>query len=190
MSALNCKTQNAVMQGTPPEMKVSIRGNNSVKVGISTTHLKIFIDQSDCFEAVGVGPTFRQMDKYAARSNQKGIEQIGRIAREGRMMMSVERGGGGDTALPRIARDRGRKPHANLVVQEIPQPKFYVQPGEVKIYDRSGTVQTSTYETADTQRYIPGGVTVTLGVRPSIDISIAPGTEYPNPKQALVDLLT
>jgi polygalacturonase len=190
MGALDIKTQNAVMRGTPSDLRVSMRGNAGAEIGMNTTHPKIFIDQSDCFEAVGVGPTFRQMDKYTAKSDQKATEQIGRIVREGRMMMSVERGGGGDTALPRIARDRGSKPYANLVVREIPQPKTTAQMGEVKIYDRSRRLQTSTYETPDTQKYIPGGVTITWGTKPSIDIFIAPGTEYPNPKQGLINLLT
>jgi len=184
LGSLATKTRNAKQEGTPPDLEISIRGNNGAEVGIKTTRARIFIDQSDSFEVVGFGGSLRRMKKFAAESNQKGIAQIGRIAREGVMCMRIERGGSGERAISRIARNKGLEGFRRAEMADIPPPKITAQMGSVQIYDRSGKVQTNTYETADTQKYTSGVVTHTWGVKPWMNISFIPGTP---PGGAFVD---
>jgi hypothetical protein len=176
MGSLNIRSRSAKLEGTPPGVELYIKGNAGVKVGLKTTLPHVLIDQSECWEAVGLESTFRNMDKFAARSNRKGIEQIGRIAREGLQCLRIERGGGGEDAIPRIARNKGFSPPIVLEMGEIPPPKIYAQMGRVEVRDASQPLRTDWHDTADTRRYTEGKVDITAWkVKPSIDIFVVPG---------------
>jgi hypothetical protein len=162
-----------------------MRGNAGVKIGIEATHPRVMIDQSDCWEAVGLERTFRNMDKFVSRSNRKGIEQIGRIAREGLQCLRIERGGGRGAAISNIARYKGFDPPIVLEVGDIPPPKIYAQMGQIRVYDRTEPVRTEWHDTADTRRYTEGAISTTWRVKPSIDIFVIPG----DVRGAIVDTL-
>ena len=91
--------------------------------------------------------------------------------------MAIERGGGADTAIQRIARGKRERSPSYLEIRDIPPPRIAARMGELRVYDRSETVRTKWTEAADTQRYTPGDVKTTWGVKPWIDISVVPGTE-------------
>jgi hypothetical protein len=188
MGSLDIRSRSARLEGTPPGLELSVTGNAGTSIGIKTTHPRIRIDQSESWEAVGLEKPLRNMDKFAARSNRKGIEQIGRIAREGLHLMAIERGG---RVIPHIARNKGFDPPIVLEVRQIPPPRIDAQMGQVEIHDRSRPVRTQWLDTADTRRYTAGSVGITWGVRPSIDISVVPGTElqYLDTRGSIVDTL-
>jgi hypothetical protein len=119
-------------------------------------------------------------------SNQKGIENIGRIAREGLQCMGIERGGSGHNAFSRIGASKMAKPPTRLVSTMIPPPKIYFQRGQLEVYNRSEPVQISTRETADTRRYIEGNVSTAWKTAPWIKVSYVSGIP---PKGAIVDSL-
>ena len=173
---LNIRTQNARLQGTPPGLELSIRGNSRARIEVKSTHPRIIIDQSPSWESVGLEKPLRNIEKFQAESNQRGIEQIGRIAREGLEMMRIERGGSGHGAIPRIAARKGMK-NGYVTLKDIAPPNISAQMGEVKIRDVSGKIETKWLETADTTRYTPGYVSITWGLKPSLEISVVPGTE-------------
>lgn len=187
MGLLNIRSRSAKMEGTPPGKELHITGNAGAKIGIKTTQPQIQIDQSDSFECVGVGPTLRNMKKYSARSNQKGIEQIGRIAREGLQFLRIEKGG--DRAIQNIARSKGFDPPITLEVTSIPPPKIFAKMGKLEIQDQSQPIKVEPRDTPDTRKYTPGDVSVAVGVQPSIFISVVPGTElkYLDTRGSIVD---
>ena len=175
---LNIRTQNAKLEGTPPGLKLSMRGNSMGRLRVKSTPPRIQIDQTRSWESAGIESPLRNLQKFHAKCNQKCIEQIGTIAREGVEMMRVERGGGGDTAIQRIAAREGYK-DARLTIKNVAPPVIGAQMGKVDIQDVSQRVRTEWHETEDTSRYIRGSVTVTWGIRPSIEITVVPGTELP-----------
>ena len=175
---LNIRTQNAKLEGTPPGLKLSMRGNSMARIKVTSTAPRIRIDQTRSWESAGIEKPLRNLEKYHARCNQKCIDQIGMIARKGVEMMRIERGGGGDTAIQRIAARTGYK-DARLTIKNVAPPDIGAQMGRVDIQDVSQRVRTEWREEEDTSRYIRGSVTVTWGVRPSIEITVVPGTELP-----------
>jgi hypothetical protein len=177
MGTLNMRTHNAKLEGTPSDVEISISGNSGAKVAIQTTQPRVLIDQSDSFDAVGVGGILRNMDKFAARSNQKGINQIGRIAREGLQCLRIERGGSGEgPIIAQIARNKGFKQPIHLEVRDIPKPKTHAIMGTVDIQDASEPIRSDTVKTRDTQRYTPGTVDITAWKdKPFVDIFLIPG---------------
>lgn len=176
LGTIDVRTQNARLEGTHPYLTANIRGNAGAKVEMDITQPQIIIDSARSRESMGIYKIFRHMDKFAAESNQRGIAQIGRIAREGLEIMKIERGGGGGwDAARRIARNKGMKGPARLTIKAVTPPDIDVQPGTVQTRDASVKVQTTVREGADTTRYTPASVSITWRTRPTVEFTFIPG---------------
>jgi hypothetical protein len=174
MGTLAIQTQRARLGGTPPYKTVSIQGNAGARVGLDITHPYITIDSAPSRESMGIYKTFRHIEKFAAESNQRAIEQIGRIAREGLAIMKIERGGGGEDAIQRIARNKGMK-NVRLTIRPVTPPRISARPGTVHARDESTRIQATVQEGADTTRYTPASVNISWRTRPSVEITLIPG---------------
>ncbi|MCL2002600.1 MAG: DUF6470 family protein [Oscillospiraceae bacterium] len=174
MGTLDVRTRRARLEGTPPYLTTTIRGNAGAKVGLDITPPRILIDNTPSRESMGIYKVLRHMDRFAAQGSQRANEQIGRIAREGLELMKIERGGGGKDAIQRIARNKGRK-NVRLTIKPVTPPSISAQMGTVAVRNESATVRTAVQEGADTTRYTPASVAVTWKTRPSIEITVIPG---------------
>jgi hypothetical protein len=173
---IGIKTASAKLEGTPPDLELSMRGNAGAEIQIKSTQSSIRIDHRRAVESVKRESALRNIKMRAAEGNSKALEDIARIAREGLELMSIERGGGGENAIQRIAR-RKMDTHTRVVIAAIAPPETSVQMGEVRTWDASEKLQTKWSEGKSTQRYTPGFVSYSWHVKPSLDIFIVPGTE-------------
>jgi len=175
MGLLGLQMRNARLEGTPPYLTVHTRGNAGAKVGLDITHPHILIDSTPSRESMGIYTVLRRYKKFAAESNQRGIEQIGRIAREGLEIMEIERGGRGEGAIQRIARNKGRK-DVRLTIRAAALPNINVRPGAVNIRDESTKVQSTTRKGADTTRYVPSSISISWKQKPAIELTFIRGS--------------
>jgi hypothetical protein len=154
-----------------------MQGNAGAKIGMTITHPRVHINNTSSRESMGIYSVLRRYEKFAAESNQRGIEQIGRIAREGLQIMKIERGGGGGwDACRRIARSKGMKGSARLTIRAAAPPVINAQMGTIETRDESVRVRTTVNRGADTTRYTPASVDITWRERPSIEIRFIPGS--------------
>jgi hypothetical protein len=176
LGTIDIRSRPARLEGTPPYLNTTIRGNAGARVGLDITHPRVHIDSTPSQESIGIYSVLRRYEKFAAESNQRGIAQIGRIAREGLQIMKIERGGGGGwDACRRIARSKGMKGPAQLTIKTVAPPNINAQMGEVTVRDESRRVQTTAQKGADTTNYTPASVSITWRTQPLMEITFIPG---------------
>jgi hypothetical protein len=176
LGTIDIRTRAAKIEGTPPYLTARVSGNAGAKVEMDITHPRIQIDSSPSRESMGIYKTFRHIEKFAAEGNQRAIQQIGRIAREGLQIMKIEQGGGWNAAR-QIAKNKGMKGPPRLTIKAVTPPNISAQPGTVSIRDASQKVRTTVQEGADTTRYTPATIAISWRTVPTVDFTFIPGSQ-------------
>jgi hypothetical protein len=100
--------------------------------------------------------------------------------------MSVERGGGGEDAIQRIAKRKAVRDPVRLTIKMVTPPEIRAQMGSVTVQDGSEKVRTNWIKGQSTLRYTEGAISFSWNVEPSMEIFVIPGSESPYPGIRLI----
>lgn len=113
-----------------PKSKVSIEQART-DLQIDSEMSKVEIDQTECFAESGKKTVFRLANDFCKESVEKGLENIGKVAEEGRRLMEIENGG---NAIARIAYENSFNEHEyGMVPMPKSRPKISWTKGYVDI---------------------------------------------------------
>ncbi|MCL1808099.1 MAG: DUF6470 family protein [Oscillospiraceae bacterium] len=175
-TVMQTTSQKARLEGTPPELKLSIKDHlGSAEVNLQTTDPQIRIDNTRFRDSVGLNTPLANFEKWFYKAKQKVYNRIGEIAAEGVAIMKIENSGGA-AAMSRIARNKGVRT-VQLTIKPAGLPEVQGIPGSLEIQDVSRTLEINWVEGADTRRYVPWSVSTNVVRKPSVDITVVPGTE-------------
>jgi hypothetical protein len=175
--AISIRSQNAKVHCRPARYELNLKGKADAKVNLKSNLPKIGIDQSASFASIGMTGPLEQGLSSGASAMQRGIDQIGRIAREGMHFLRIEQGG---NPISEIASTK-RREMPKITLRAVERPEISFVPGSVTNKPDVMTLE-SNWEYIESQsEYVPGEVVVSWGTRPSIEITVEPGVELQFP---------
>lgn len=131
--------QKAQLSIQQPKAKVDMH-QELPKIQIETTPLQIHIDQSDCWNEVGLKDFLTLTRDMAQESYLQGLEAIGAIAEAGNRLMRIEYGG---NPVVEMATDISNPLSRDFNVDFLPKsrPKIEFTGGEVHFSAKGGEVE-------------------------------------------------
>ena len=119
----------AVLSIRQPRAQVKMT-SMPAELNTRTEHIKVRIDQSQCFSESGLKRVFELSDELAARARQAVLEGIAAVAVEGNRMSMIENK---SNAVVEIALDKTFTPPADFNVDLMPKsrPKIEFEGGKV-----------------------------------------------------------
>lgn len=173
LGSISIRTQGARINCQPGHYKLDMQGNGDVAVNLKTTPSQLNIDQSPSFASAGLQKSLKQNSEFSNSSLQKGMEKIGQIAQDGLQFLRIERGG---SPIASQAAAKGRK-EVQVVAKSVELPDISYTPGQVNISSDINNLQSTWQYVESSSEYTPGEITITLGVKPNIEIFVEPGAE-------------
>jgi len=180
-ASVSITTKNAKLDAKSNRCASNMKGNAGARVRLRTTPPKLRIDSTETNAALGRKDPLRQFRDYAAVSEQRGIQKIGDIAREGLEFLRVERGG---NPIARQAAAIGLK-DVQVTIAPIPLPEISFTQGDLQVSADINTLETRWQYDDGKSGYTPGKVTVSVAQYPRIEITVEPGVElhFPSPTE-------
>lgn len=137
------------------------------KVQIHTEHVKVNIDQRDCFNESGLMDDKTLIKDGAERGRQAAFEAIGRIASEGDMLAAIENK---TNAIAEISFSNSwdQEKYYDIAPMPASRPKIDFTGGTVDIKVDEGTVSIDTRPNKPIIDVELGGVEISLKQKPEI----------------------
>ncbi len=138
---------------------------------MKTTHAKVFIDQSQCFDEAGLKSNGSLIADNASYGMQKGMEAIGKIVDQGNQMADIASkvdpipDQANYNAYEQFIRDW------NMVTMPRSRPKFDIQEGRVDFNFKPAKVNNNTVNTKPEINYRRGRLDIYVKQYSSINIS-------------------
>ncbi|GHU94116.1 hypothetical protein FACS1894208_04640 [Clostridia bacterium] len=143
---------------------------------------KVKIDQTEAFASSGNKPVLRVASDNARSALQDGLNTIGRIASEGLLFMkSAEVGGGDPSAISAKQTLAQQMESVQLTVRSMPSAPVDIDvvDGDVQMNWTPSELNIEWRSVSHSEGYFtPADINVTWLQRPSIEITLDPGTEF------------
>ncbi|MDL2273046.1 DUF6470 family protein [Oscillospiraceae bacterium OttesenSCG-928-G22] len=154
---------NMAIDNQPPEMEVKRQWP------------QLHIDQSQVFAECGIPSPMRQAKDYYQRSLGKGMQAIGKRARNGREYLNIENKQNPSATIAK--RDSIRYKGVHTVTMPKSRPKMKFDVGGVEIRWKMGDVVIEWNREAPEARYTPYSIELFWREEPKIEIRFEEGSE-------------
>ncbi len=164
---------------TPGEMKID-SGNpisldiqrHAPKLEMHTEHVRVLIDQTECFNEAGIKTMSAFMDDNVSYAKTQAMRGLGRMVDQGNQLADI--GNGGSNPIPDQAAYNAFNlfnKETNMVTIPRSRPKFTIVGGKVHMNFKRGWIENKTIPVKPSIEYQRSKIEIYLEKRPSLEIS-------------------